>query len=74
MRTEGVATRELPKLSFDEAMKPFDDGRGLQSDRIETLRVSCDTLQVLIVKAVRVEHEAHSVRRQIWHDGTPADF
>lgn len=31
MRTEGVATRELPKLSFDEAMKPFDDGRGLNT-------------------------------------------
>lgn len=74
VRIEGVATREIPKTSFDEAVMSFDDGRGLQSDRIETLRVCCESLQVHIVKAVRVEHEAHAVRRQIWNEGTASDF
>ena len=74
VRAEGAATREVANSRFDQDLMSFDDGNGLRSDHIETLRVCCESLHVHIVKAVRVEHEAHSVSRHIWYEGTATDF
>lgn len=74
VRTEAATTREPPKSSFDEALMPIHDGKRLHSDRVETLRVCCDSLKVHVIKAVRIEHEAHAVSRHIWYEGAASDF
>lgn len=68
-----AATRGFSKFRFDGALPIFEDGKGLQSDRLETLRVCCASLQVHHVKAVRVEHDAHPVSRWIRHVDPSAD-
>lgn len=68
-----VATRGFSKSSFDGVLPTFEDEKGLQSDRLETLRVCCASLQVHDVKAVCVDHEAHPVNRWIRHVDPSAD-